>query len=538
MMVHLKTHRLRILLPLLLLAALTGSADAENTPAQAVKKNVLFIAVDDLKPLLNCYGHAHVHSPNIDALAASGMVFRNAHCQQALCGPSRMSLLTGYYPDTLGIYGMGQERYKFRPKYPDLVTLPQHFKNNGYVTIGTGKIFDPRNVEDIWDGPQDAVSWTEFFGKNAYNATTGGPVIGGYYHNPALKNLVARLKREATALGFSGKKLQHYVRDHGGGPAVECYDVPDDSYRDGTIANRGIEQLKKLKTSNEPFFLAVGFTKPHLPFVAPKKYWDLYDREEIDLAPFQHYPENSPACAATSYVEARGYSGVPTEGPISEATQQELIHGYLACASYVDAQIGKLIATLKETGLYDNTVIVLWGDHGFHLGDKQLWGKHTNYEQSTRVPLIMAGPGVIGGKSSDSPVNLIDIFPTLCEMTDLTPPRGIDGKSLGPILKQRQQAVNQFAASIYPRNGIWGVAIRTERYRYVAWYKGSYNKKRNGVRLNQPPQYTELYDYQTDPLEQFNLSGKPDYVDIEEQLAKTNLQHVTFTQNKQFSARE
>ena len=394
----------------------------------AKPKNVLFIAVDDLKPILNCYGDKHVVSPNIDQLAAAGTTFTNAHCQQALCGPSRVSLLTGYYPDTLGIYGMGQDKYKLRPKHPDILTLPQHFKNHGFVTIGTGKIFDSRNVEGDWQGPQDQISWTRFFGKNPFNKQYGGPTIGGNYHDPALKDLFAELTKQGRAKGLEGKQLRHYVRDHGGGPAVECYDVPDDAYPDGAIANRGIEQLEALQDSDKPFFLALGFLKPHLPFVAPKKYWDLYEREAMDIAAFQQYPTGAPACAESNYVEGRTYSGVPAKGPISVATQKELIHGYLACVSYVDAQIGKVMDKLKETGLYDDTVIILWGDHGFHLGDKQLWGKHTTYEQATRVPLIIANAGLPAGQLAHSPVNFIDIFPTLCELTGLEIPAGLDGK--------------------------------------------------------------------------------------------------------------
>lgn len=501
--------------------------------ANANPKNVLFIAVDDLKPLMGCYGYDYAVTPNIDKLADDGTVFLNAHCQQALCGPSRVSLLTGYYPDTTGIYGMGPEKYKLREKYPDMVTLPQHFKNNGYNTIGTGKIYDPRNVEDDWNGPQDAVAWTTFFGSNPYNKKTGSPIVGGHYHNPDLKDLADRLSAEGRAMGLNGKELRFYVRDHGGGPAVECYDVPDDAYKDGGIANRGIEQLEILQHSDQPFFLALGFLKPHLPFVAPKKYWDLYDRDQLDLAPFQHYPEGAPKCAETDYVEARTYSGVPAEGTISEATQRELLHGYLACVSYVDAQIGKVVGKLKETGRAKDTVIVVWGDHGFHLGDKQLWGKHTTYEQSTRSPLIIANAGKPAGQSV-SPVNFIDIFPTLCELTGLETPEGLDGKSLVPVLKDPTASVQNYAASIYPHNGYWGIAIRTERYRYVTWYKGENNKAWQGQRFADNPEFTELYDYKNDPHERQNLSGHPEYSAIEKQLAKLNFEHVEFTQNKQF----
>ena len=504
----------------------------------AKPKNVLFIAVDDLKPILNCYGYSHVVSPNIDKLADEGIAFLNAHCQQALCGPSRVSLLTGYYPDTLGIYGMGQEKYKLRLKYPDILTLPLHFKNNGYLTIGTGKIFDPRNVEDDWNGPQDEISWTTFFGKNPYNDKTGGPKIGGHYHDPALKELVTELEKEGRAQGLDGKELRLYVREQGGGPAMECYDVPDDAYKDGGVTNRGIEQLEKLKDSDKPFFLALGFLKPHLPFVAPKKYWDLYERETLEIDPFQEYPAGAPVCAETDYVEARTYSGVPDEGPISAATQKELIHGYLACVSYVDAQIGKVIAKLKETGLYDNTIIVLWGDHGFHLGDKQLWGKHTTYEEATRAPLIFSNTGFVEGKSTCTPVNFIDIFPTLCELTGLDVPVHLDGKSLVPILKDPRKKVQDFAASIYPQNGYWGIAIRTERYRYVTWYNGYDSKQWHGIRLQDAPAFTELYDYQEDPLERKNLAGDRAYSVVEKELAKLNAEHVACTQSRQFRRNE
>lgn len=503
------------------------SASAEK------QKNVLFIAVDDLKPELGCYGNQTVQSPNIDRLASDGTVFLNAHCQQAVCGPSRVSLLTGYYPDTIGIYGMGGGKYKLREMHPDILTLPLHFKNNGYTTIGTGKIFDPRNVEDDWNGPQDAISWTEFFGWNPFNAKTGGPIVGGHYHNPALKALHDQLQKEGKAKGLKGSDLRSFVRDHGGGPAVECVDVPDDAYKDGAIANRALEQIDVLKSRGRPFFLAVGFHKPHLPFVAPAAYWDLYDREALELAPVQHYPEGAPACAETDYIEAREYSGVPQEGPVSAATQKELIHGYLACVSYIDAQIGKIIDRLKENGLYENTVIVLWGDHGFHLGDKGIWGKHTTYEQATRAPLLIVNAGTPSGKSV-APVNFIDIFPTLCELTGLDTPDGLDGKSLVPILHDSEKSVQKYAASIYPHSGYWGIAIRTGRYRYVAWYKGWVKEGRCGNRYQERPEFTELYDYRADPLERRNLSGDEAYTDIERELAALNREHVLYTQDRQF----
>ena len=503
----------------------------------AKQKNVLFIAVDDLKPLLNCYGDDFAVTPNIDKLAEAGTVFQNAHCQQAVCGPSRVSLLTGYYPDTTGIYGMGGGKYKLREMHPDILTLPQHFKNNGYATIGTGKIFDPRNVEDDWHGPQDAISWTKFFGKNPYNAQTGGPKAG-HYHDPEVLALAKLVEAEGRANGLKGKLLRNYMRDRGAGPAVECYDVPDDAYKDGAVANRGVEQLDQLKDSEQPFFLAVGFLKPHLPFVAPKKYWDLYDRASLPLAPFQHAPNGAPDCAIGDYVEARTYGGVPADGTISDTTQRELIHGYLACVSYVDAQIGKLIAKLKETGQYEDTLILLWGDHGFHLGDKHLFGKHTNYEEATRSPLIIANAGLQAGTASAAPVNLIDLFPTLCDLAGVVTPDGLDGVSLVPILKDASASVQKYAASLYPINGYMGIAVRTKDHRYVAWYKGWRKPGWCGNRYQDEPKFVELYDYVNDPLETKNLSGHPDYEAIEARMMGLSREHVAYTQRKQFQTVE
>ncbi|MEC8333784.1 MAG: sulfatase [Verrucomicrobiota bacterium] len=499
----------------------------------AKPKNVLFIAVDDLKPLLNCYGYEAAVTPNIDELAKNGTGFLNAHCQQAVCGPSRVSLLTGYYPDCIGIYGMGGGKYKLRELHPEILTLPQHFKNNGYVTVGTGKIFDPRNVEDDWHGPQDAISWTEFFGKNSYNKETGAPKAG-HYHNPEVIELAKIVETEGKAKGLKGKSLRNYMRDHGAGPAVECYDVPDDAYKDGGITKRGVQQIERFKDIEEPFFLAVGFLKPHLPFVAPKKYWDLYDRNSLPLATYQRAPHGAPDCSISDYVEARTYGGVPANGVITNEIQRELIHGYLACVSYVDAQIGELIAKLHKTGQYDNTIIVLWGDHGFHLGDKHLFGKHTNYEEATRSPLIIANHGLESGSMSYAPVNLIDLFPTLCELTGLATPDGLDGVSLVPVLEDASADVQEYAASLYPIDGYMGIAIRTQSYRYVAWYKGWPESGWCGKRYKSVPEFIELYDYTIYPFETKNLSGQEEYEEIEARLARLSREHVAYTQGKQF----
>ncbi|MEC9228063.1 MAG: sulfatase-like hydrolase/transferase, partial [Verrucomicrobiota bacterium] len=252
------------------------------------------------------------------------------------------------------------------------------------------------------------------------------------------------------------------------------------------------------------------------------------------LATYQRAPHGAPDCSISDYVEARTYGGVPANGVITNEIQRELIHGYLACVSYVDAQIGELIAKLHKTGQYDNTIIVLWGDHGFHLGDKHLFGKHTNYEEATRSPLIIANHGLESGSMSYAPVNLIDLFPTLCELTGLATPDGLDGVSLVPVLEDASADIQEYAASLYPIDGYMGIAIRTQSYRYVAWYKGWPEPGWCGKRYKSVPEFIELYDYTIYPFETKNLSGQEEYEEIEARLARLSREHVAYTQGKQF----
>lgn len=478
--------------------AFTGITHAENRP------NILFIAVDDLKPDLGCYGKSYVKTPNFDRLAASGVTFLNSHCNQAVCGPSRASLMTGLRPDRTKVHDL---KTVTREVTPWITTLPEHFKNNGYITAGAGKIYDPRSV----DKKSDAPSWSKPFRLYNLNYNPNHPKpVSAAYQGPEFHKAL----KEITAAGIKGYGpiLKELVkRDlH---PAVESCDVPDDAYTDGAIRKQGVKFIRELGGQGgkkKPFFIAVGFKKPHLPFVAPKKYWDLYQREEVPLAPFQKFAIDAPEFAYHDSNELRSYGGIPANGPLNEAKQRELIHGYYACISYIDAQIGMLLDELKQRDLMKNTIIVLWGDHGWHLGDHGIWCKHTNYEQATRSPLIFSGPGIPKGKTSNAPTEFVDIFPTLCELTGIPMLDNLDGISAKPVLTQSKPKVRDFAISQFGRGKAMGYAFRDEQYRYIVWPLKKGKLPPENIDNNKGE---ELYDYKTDPLEKKNIASDPTQAD-------------------------
>ncbi len=440
----------------LLYTALLGFALPASLSAQE-KPNILFIALDDLNCDVGAYGNPVVHSPNLDSLAAGGVMFANNHAQRAVCGPSRASLLSGFTPEHTGITGF---RMYLRDMYPDVVTLPQFFKNQGYTTVGMGKIHDPRNVSV--DDEVDLVSWTEF----------------------------VEVQKNRYALA-SGK------------PAVESADVADDDYTDGRLASEGVTRIQQLAAEGEPFFLAVGFKKPHLPFAAPTRYWDLYDRDSISLAPFRRFAENDQEFVHNPGNEFKnGYDDVPQEGDFPYELQREYIHGYYACVSYVDAQVGKLIDALKASGAYDNTIIVLWGDHGFSLGDHTNWGKHTNFEKATRCPLIIKAPGMQTGKVSQAPSELLDIYPTLVELAGYAVPDTLDGSSLVPVLSGAEEQAKAFAVSQFRRGGKQGFSLRSHYYQYVEWS------------ANNQVEHRQLFNFAADPYQTENLHLLPGYQEI------------------------
>lgn len=485
-------------------------------------KNVLFIAIDDLKPMLGCYGDETMLTPAIDKLAKNGVVFTNAHCQQAICGPSRASIMTGMRPDYTKVWDL---KTRMRDVNPDILSIPQHFKNNGYTTVATGKIYDPRCV----DKQSDAPSWSIPYKKSAaytYPEKYGEPGLS-YYALDENKRQVDKYTQEAIA---KGENVHAYVSERFK-PSVECADVEDGAYQDGQIANNAIKYMKQLAKEDKPFFLAVGFKRPHLPFTAPKKYWDLYKREEMKLANFRGAVKNGVDIAYHNSGELQSYTDIPALASFSdifsdnlpEWKQKELIHGYKACVSFVDAQIAKVIDELKKNGLAENTVIVLWGDHGWHLGDHSLWCKHSNFEQATRVPLVFSAPDTQQGIKNSSPVEFVDVFPTLCDLAGIDIPDVVDGTSLKPILIGNTSKVKDFAISQYPRgNKQMGYSLRTERYRYTAWYAFDFYNGEKASAENLIAE--ELYDYRKDEFETKNLAGKKSHSKMKKDLAdKLNL---------------
>ena len=436
--------------------------------AGAGKPNVLLICVDDLKPLLGCYGDPHAKTPNLDRLAKRSVVLEAAYCNQAVCAPSRNALMTGLRPQTLGIYDLGTN---FRKSRPDAVTMAQHFQKQGYRTEALGKIFHVGHGNG-----EDAVSW---------DVPHFSPWKAGMYQSA---------ENRATTRGKDAK-----------GPAFEIADVPDEAYPDGLLATEAIRRLAEAKErADTPFFLGLGFTKPHLPFCAPKKYWDLHDPAKLPLAAVTEPPAGAPAYAPQFGGELRSYAGIPDKGALPLELQRQLVHGYYAATSYMDAQLGRVLDKLDELKLTENTIVVLWGDHGWHLGDHGMWCKHTNYEQAARIPLLIAAPGMASARTS-ALVETVDIYPTLSELAGLPAPVGLDGLSFAKVLRQPDQRARESIIHVYPRNKLLGRAIRTARHRMVEW-------KAPGAE-NATAEY-ELYDYEKDLLETRNLAAsQPEILD-------------------------
>ena len=470
-------------------------------------QNILFISVDDLKPTIGCFGDEKAKTPYLDKLAKSGTVFLNAHCQQAVCGPSRASLMTGMRPDYTQVLDL---KTRMRQKNPNILTIPQYFKNNGYETIGMGKIFDPRCV----DSQMDRFSWSQPFKRfHEIPALKGNkPTVLGHFQSDRAHELLAEAKRNGAATYAEQKK---YLHDRGGNQVVESADVPDEAYEDGLLNEYAKKTLKELKNSKKPFFLAVGYKRPHLPFTAPKKYWDMYNRNNFKIHPYQKKAKNDDEITYIKVGELKSYNGVPDYDShskdiskhISEDLQLELIHGYYACVSYIDKLIGDLVNELRRLKLDKSTAIVIWGDHGWHLGDHGLWCKHTNFEQATRSPLMFISPEINGGKKSTSPVEFIDIFPTLCDLTSQDIPSNLHGLSLKPIMNNPKISLKSSALSQWPSGNGMGYALRNERYRYIEWMKSDTRSpydKSNVIAK-------QLFDYKKDPLETVNLANESKY---------------------------
>lgn len=490
------------------------------------RPNILFIAIDDLRPELGCYGSKYAVTPNIDQLASRGRLFERAYCQQPICHPSRTSLLTGTRPDTNGIT---HNYVEFRDLNPDMLTLPRHFRDHGYQTYAYGKISHRSNqdIEQSWSGKPKL-------------QRLGLPKPVGFALPENLKRRNQQFKEMFEKYGEAAK------RGLSSGPAYESADVPDTAYRDGYNTAGAIAHLKELAKTKEPFFLALGLYKPHLNFVAPKKYWDLYDPAKLPAGTYTPRPENGASMGLHASFELRVRQGIPKTGPIDEDLSRTLFHAYLACASYIDAQVGLALDALKESGLDKNTIVIFWGDHGWHLGDMGVWGKATNYEIGTRVPFIISTPAMAKpGTSTKGIVELLDIFPTLCDLTGVPIPTHLEGKSIKPLLKDPTTKWDHVALTQYPNpalrewaanplskemretffgplieevetrikkqmgekwdrnlfeNHLMGYSLRTDQYRLIEW--------RDDRSPNTPPIFTELYDHNNDPGETKNVASE------------------------------
>ena len=462
----------RLLLVCWLGWSLAGAVSADSATGQKTKMNVLFIVVDDLRPELGCYGHPVVRSPNIDRLAGGGVLFRHAYCQQAVCAPSRASVLSGCRPDTTGIHGL---QTPLRQAMPDVLTLPQFFKQNGYVTIGIGKVYH--------HDTDDAESWIE-----RQRATSVR------YYLPE-NNAIIR-KKHAQAKG----KNQRRRYWHGCANATECADVADDVYLDGKHAALAIDALRRHR--DQPLFLALGFIRPHLPFCAPKRYWDLYNRDAI-VVPQPQGPKATPTIAYDNWGELRSYADIPGgTGPVADEKARQLIHGYYACVSYIDALIGRVLDELERLDLGEKTIVVLWGDHGWKLGESGQWCKHTNFELDTQAPLIIRAPKLCTAGSCSRIVEFVDIYPTLVDLCALGIPEHCDGDSLVPLLRDPQTPWGNVAISQYPRGrNVMGYSVRNDRWRYTEWI----DRETSQV-VSQ-----ELYDHATGPLAERNLAADPEF---------------------------
>ncbi|MBI5693587.1 MAG: sulfatase [Verrucomicrobia bacterium] len=469
-------NALRRLVRVLTLAA--GAAAPALFAAAAPRPNVLFIMADDYRPELASYGSAAI-TPNLDRLAKRSVQFERAYCQQAVCNPSRSSLLTGLRPDTLGLWNNGTH---FRELKPDVVTLPLHFKQQGYTTRCVGKIFHNWHTKE----KGDARSWSapEFL-HYATHGDDGAKVTG-----ELPKNHASGGTRKYTNVAM-----------------CESRDVPDEAYYDGRVAAEAVRVLGEVK--GQPFFLAVGFWKPHAPYNAPKKYWDLYDREKLPPLDPQR-PSDAPEIA---FHDSREILGAPGPQRVEPTPEQvlEMRHGYFANIAYLDAQLGKVLDALERSGVADRTIIVFVGDHGYHIGEHGLWGKTSNFEYDARVPLFFSLPGSPhAGKSTESFAELVDLFPTLAELCGLPRPAGLEGLSLAPVLQNPETIVKEAAFTQHPRPAyydrepdkqpkVMGYSVRTATVRYTEW-----RDWKTGATVAK-----ELYEGHDEPAETRNVAGEP-----------------------------
>lgn len=476
--------------------------------------NVLFVIVDDLRPELGCYGNNEIKTPYFDRFAEESVTFTRAYCQAAACAPSRASVMLGQRPETNGVRTLGE---KFREINPDCVTMPQHFGKYGYHTVSVGKIFH--------NHMPDPVSFDEPDLRPAEYATA--EMIDrdpeSFYYDEELNRELAQVRAERLE-----KNPNAYAGGWAYGRSWESSDVPDETFYDGAQTTLALEKLKELKGKDQPFYLALGYYRPHLPFVAPKKYWDLYDRDKLSMANNPYLPENSPPMAMNSCYELKACYDLewvkhPAEKKLPEKTARLLKHGYYASVSYVDACFGRLMDGLKEMGLDKDTIVVVWGDHGWKLGEHGSWCKQTNYNIDTRVPLLIRVPGKYqSGAKCSQLTELVDLYPTLCDLAGIDIPENMEGVSLKPMLKDMNRALKSAVFSQYhqrPRSTLdgkryMGYSMKTERFHYVEWFHWDNDRKLKGDLVA-----VELYDNQSDPDENVNIAVYPENREIIQKLS-------------------
>ena len=470
-------------------------ASSQNATAQT-RPNVLFISVDDMNCDLGAYGHPLVKTPNLDRLCKMGVRFDAAYCQQPLCGPSRASIMTGLRPDTLDMHTL---KHELRKKNPDVVTLGQLFRNNGYFSARAGKIYHYGNPSMIGtDGNDDPATWDE-----RYNP------IG-----------IDRSQQENITRYGTGREKD---KNLGISMAWWAPESRDEEHTDGMVASKIIELIGQKK--DEPFFLAAGFFNPHCPYVAPKKYFDLYPLDQItmpDLETAKLDLEDVPPMAVMRDSKKWPYyfDGVTVE------QARKCKQAYFATISFVDAQVGRLLNALEENKLIDNTIIVFWSDHGYFLGEKGLWYKRKAFERSARMPLVIAAPGLSEGQNTTKPVELLDLYPTLADLCNLTPPENLEGKSLRSLMVDpKDPSWNKPAVTqVWNNKKAWGYSIRNERYRYTEWLEGRAGR--------------ELYDHANDPEEVTNLAKMPEHAETVAQLSSQLVKYVGLKPHKRQSKRQ
>lgn len=478
-------RQFRVFARMLFAFASIGCASA-SFAEEAPRLNVLFIAVDDLRPQLSCYGHPEMVTPSLDRLASEGRRFAHHYAQVPTCGASRCALLTGHYPATAEAYDNGAFQSLPSDEADRPVSLPQLFHQNGYTTVSIGKISHSPNGALADGAPELPQSWDEVSAPH------------GQWKDSW-----------AAFFAYAGGKTR-VVKET---PVSERAELSDDGYPDGLIADAAIAKLGELKAKDEPFFLAVGFYKPHLPFCAPAKYWDLYDPDRLPTPSNPFPPKHvDPEISLHNSGEMRGqYTGFSKPGEVTEAEGRRLRHAYAACVSYADAQIGRVLDELDRLSLKENTIVVVWGDHGWHLGEQGIWGKHTLHEVAMRTPLIVRIPNMQSpGQRADGLVESVDIYPTLVELCGLKPLGPLDGKSFAPTLTDPSAPGKPAVFGFWKRGRAH--SIRTPRYRFVEWI----DRPAHAQKVQ-----TELYDLEQDPNETDNVAARHPRL-VEELSAKLN----------------